>query len=511
MRLSKTRLLNFLQCAKRLWLEAHRPELAEITAATRARFDVGHEVGAIARKLYDNGTGIHIGDSNNLSAALKQTQALLSTPTGPAPRIGGQASLPLPLPLAGEGRGEGPPATRVFFEATFEHQGVLVRTDILEHSPARTRLVEVKSSTQVKEEYSSDVAIQLWVLEGSGMHVADIALAHIDNQFTYPGNCNYAGLLVEKPIGDLARRIAPQVPNWTRLAQQTVAGPEPNIPVGTRCRTPYECPFIGYCWPKTDYPLTTLPNLGVKLDEYVARGYRDVRDVPGDEVSGEQRLRVWHATVANRPECHPTLRKELRAIPYPRYYLDFETISSAIPIWPGTRPYQVIPFQWSIHVEPAPGVLEHFDYLDLTGGLPARPLAQALINALGRDGPILTYSNYERQCIQMLAELVPMLGDTLRALEPRLVDLLPIVKRGFYHPAMRGSWSIKALLPAVVPGLSYEQLGEVHAGDEAQQAFIEATRAETSAKRREQLKSSLLEYCRFDTHAMVHVVAQLSR
>lgn len=506
MRLSKTRLLNFLQCSKRLWLETKRPELAEVSPATQALFDTGHRVGEIARKLYDNGTGIHIGASNNLTAALKQTQALLTTSAGQSPRVAGQGSLP--LPPAGEGRAEGRP--RVFFEATFEHQGVLVRTDILEHSPTRTRLVEVKSSTKMKEEYTPDVAIQTWVLDGAGVRVNDIALAHIDNQFTYRGNGEYAGLLTEEPIGDLARRIAPQVPEWTRRAQQVLAGSEPNIPVGTHCRAPYECPFISYCWPKTEYPLTALPNLGPKLNEYVARGFRDLRDVPEEEVSGETRLRVWRATVANRPEIQPTLRDELRAIPYPRYYLDFETINFAVPIWPGTRPYQVIPFQWSIHIEKSPGVLEHLDYLDLSGELPSRGVAQALLKALGGDGPILTYSNYERQCVQSLAQLVPTLADTLRALEPRLVDLLPIIKRGYYHPAMRGSWSIKAVLPAVVPDLRYENLGDVKEGDEAQRAYLEAISPRTSQERKDHLKTSLLEYCRFDTHAMVHVMTQLS-
>jgi hypothetical protein len=509
MRLSKSRLLNFLQCSKRLWLEVHRPELAELSADTQARFEAGHQVGAIARQLYDNGSGIHIGAATNLNAALRQTQVLLSTPGGESPLLRGQAALP--LARAGESGIGGSSQPRIFFEAAFEHRGVVVRTDILEQSPRLTRLVEVKSSTQMKEEYSPDVAIQTWVLEGSGLRVDEIALAHIDNQFVYRGDGNYAGLLTEEPIGDLARRIAPQVPEWTLKAQQVMAGPEPGVPIGTHCRSPYECPFIAHCWPDTEYPLTSLPGLGAKLNEYVARGYRDVRDVPGEEVSGEQRLRVWHATVTGRPDIHPALRDELRAISYPRYYLDFETIAPAIPIWPGTRPYQVIPFQWSIHIETSPGVLEHVDYLDLSGGLPARALAQALLEALGRDGPILTYSNYEAKCIQSLAQLVPMLADALHALEPRLVDLLPIVKRGYYHPAMKGSWSIKVVLPALVPDLSYEDLGEVQQGDQAQRAFLEAVGPGTSPQRKAQLQESLLEYCRFDTHAMIHVVAQLSR
>lgn len=498
MRLSKSKLLNFLQCPKRLWLEVHRPELARVTPATQARFDTGHRVGEIARALYDNGSGVRIGSSNNLSAALNQTQALLTTSSGQSPLIGGQASLP--FPLAGEG------GVRVFFEATFEHAGVLVRTDILEHAPDRTRLVEVKSAAEMKEEYVPDVAIQAWVLDGAGVRVNDIALAHINNQFTYRGNGNYSGLLSEEPIGDLARRMMAQVPGWLGAAQQVLAGPEPRIAVGQHCRTPYECPFITYCWPKTEYPLTALPRLGRKLDEYVARGYRDVRDVPQNEVTGETRLRVWRATVDNRPEIQSALREELRAIPYPRYYLDFETISFAIPIWPGTRPYQAIPYQWSIHVEKAPGAIEHLEYLDLSGELPARGVAQSLLKALGREGPIVTYSDYECRCIRTLAELVPMLADQLRALEPRLVDLLPIMQRNYYHPAMMGSWSIKSVLPAVVPELRYEDLGEVREGDAAERAYLEAISTTTSTLRKSEIEQSLRRYCAFDTQAMLRMV-----
>jgi hypothetical protein len=338
------------------------------------------------------------------------------------------------------------------------------------------------------------------------MHVADIALAHIDNQFTYPGNGNYAGLLVEKPIGDLARRIAPQVPNWTRLAQQTVAGPEPNIPVGTRCRSPYECPFVGHCWPPTEYPLTDLPRLGKKLDAYVARGYRDVRDVPGFEVGGDDTLRVWHATVSGRVEVRPALRDALRGLAYPRYHLDFETIGPAVPIWSGTRPYQAIPFQWSVHIERAPGRVEHAEHLDLSGALPARELTSRLLAVLGSEGPILTFGAYELQCLRTLAGLVPELGDRIRSLEPRLTDLLRLIKPGYYHPAMHGSWSIKSVLPTVVPELRYEDLGEVQEGDAAQRAFLEAIKPTTSSRRKAEIEQSLRRYCAFDTQAMLRMV-----
>ncbi len=506
--LSKSKLLSFLQCRKRLWLEMHRPELGEITPAKQALFDTGHRVGEVARALYSQGREVCINYTHDLGDTLRDAQLQLFPQRGE-----GAGALP-PLPLAGEGRGEGLAGRRegrVFFEAAFEHEGVLVRTDILEQSSTGMRLIEVKAGAQMKEEYVPDVAIQTWVLDGAGVRITEAALAHINSEFVYHGDGNYAGLLNEVPVGDLAGRVAPRVPEWSREAVHLLAGPEPAVPVGRHCRTPFDCPFIRHCWPKTEYPLTALPKLGARLDEYVARGYRDVRDVPEGELSGETQLRVWRATRANRAEILPALREELRAIPHPRFYLDFETISFAVPIWSGTRPYQAIPFQWSIHLENSSGALAHLEHLDLSGELPARELAQQLIAALGRHGPILTYSDYERQCLRTLADLVPMLAEPLAALEPRLVDLLPIIRRNYYHPAMRGSWSIKSVAPTVVPDLRYEELGEVREGDAAQRAYLEAIHPTTSALRRHELEQALRQYCRLDTLVMVRLVGAFSR
>jgi hypothetical protein len=488
-RLSKSRLLSFLQCHKRLWLEVHRPELEQITAARQRLFETGHRVGELARTLYSQGREVQVAYAHDLSSAPLNSQLQLF----PAPASAGETAS----------------AGRVFFEATFEHEGVLVRADVLDQSIAGTRLVEVKASAQMKEEYVPDVAIQAWVLEGAGVHVDEMALAHINADFVYRGGGQYTGLLTEEAIGDPARRIITRVPEWSREATSILAGPEPEIPIGQRCRTPFECPFIHYCWPRTDYPLTALPKLGAKLDEYVARGYRDLRDVPESEVSGEARVRVWRATLANRAEVAPELREALRAIPYPRFYLDFETISDAIPVWSGTRPFQAIPFQWSVHAEPSPGMLEHFEHLDLSGELPVSALTERLLAALGREGPIVTYSDYERQVLRTLAQLVPMLADRLHALEPRLFDLLPLLRSYYYHPAMRGSWSIKAVLPTVVPEMRYEHLGEVREGDAAQRAYQEAIHPATTPLRRHDIEQALRRYCRFDTEAMVRLVRAL--
>jgi len=477
-RLSKSRLLSYLQCPKRLWLDVHRPEVGYYPKRVQARFESGHQVGEVARTLYAQGR--EVAFDRDVSVALNNTQGELFP--GEAPRA------------------------RVYFEAPFRHQEVLVRADVLERNSTGTRLIEVKSGAGVKEEYLPDVAIQSWVINGSGVRLSEVAVAHLNSRFVYPGERDYRGLLVEKSVGEVVGPLVPQVASWVSQAQRTLAGAEPAIQVGRHCRAPHECPFIDYCWPQTEFPLTVLPRIGAKLDEFVARGYRDLRDVPEEEVSGENRIRVWRSTINNRVEIDPGLREALRAIPFPRYYLDFETIEFAVPIWPGTRPRQAIPFQWSLHVEKGPGAIEHLEFLDVSGELPAARLTQALIAALGDVGPICSYSGYERQCVETLVTLVPSLAGPLNALLPRLVDLLPVFRRNYYHPGMKGSWSIKKVLPTVVPELSYDGLGEVADGEAAQRAYLEAIDPATSPVRRSHIASLLLAYCRFDTHAMVRLV-----
>jgi len=479
-RLSKSRLLAYLQCPKRLWLSVHRQDLARYSPAARQGFETGHLVGEVARQLYGEGREATTPAHRKLLSAFNEAQGLL-------------------FPLDQQ------PGSKVFFEAAFRHEGVLIRADVLEFSAAGTRLIEVKSGGHPKDEYVPDVAIQSWVINGAGVSLSDISVAHLNMAFVYPGNGHYRGLLVESPFGVRVTPLIPQVALWVREAKRTLVGGEPPIAVGTHCWTPHECPFIKHCWPQTEYPLTSLPRLGARLDEYVAQGYRDVREVPEQEVRGESQLRVWRATIANQPDIRPALREELRAIPYPRYYLDFETVEFAVPIWPGTRPRQAIPFQWSIHVERSAGAVEHFEYLDLSGELPVERIARNLLAVLGKDGAIVSYSAYERRCIQTLSELVPEYAEPLRALEPRMVDLLPIFRRNYYHPAMRGSWSIKSVLPTVAPDMRYDALGEVREGDAVQKAYLEAIHPLTPAIRKAEIARALLEYCQFDTHAMVRL------
>jgi hypothetical protein len=199
-------------------------------------------------------------------------------------------------------------------------------------------------------------------------------------------------------------------------------------------------------------------------------------------------------------------KKDLAPYGFPAYFLDFESIQFAVPIWKGTRPYQQICFQFSLHVLSENGSLKHSAFLDLSGQDPSESFATALVANCGDHGPVFVYSApFEKGRISELADRFPALASPLLAIHARIVDLLPIARNRYYHPSQQGSWSIKAVLPAAVPELSYDQLAGVQDGGMAMVAFVEAISPEITLERKAELEEQLLAYCQLDTLAMVRL------
>lgn len=475
--------MSSLQCPRRVHLEVNRGELANYSKATEAAFALGHQVGDLATRIYggDGGTLVEYS-GGNFSAPLAVTAELMSS----------MVRSPI-------------------FEATLEHDGVLVREDVLlpveVYGQPGWDLIEVKASTRLKPEHIQDCAIQAWVHRGAGYPLNRVSLAHVDREFVYPGDGRYDGIFTREEISVQVFDLLPSVPIWVERAKAAASGPMPDVPVGAHCRKPYECPFIGFCWPSdSEYPVQGLGGGAKKLGEWVTAGYRDIRDVPTSEIDSEQQLRIRRITLAGKPELLPGAAEFVAGLPYPRFYLDFETIAPAIPIWPGTRPYQVLPFQWSMHIERVGGGLDHAEFLDLSGAPPMRALAEALIDAAGARGPVLMYTDYERRVIRGLIDMFPDLADPLGDIDARLVDLHPATKANYYHPDMLGSWSIKAVLPTIAPDMDYSGLEGIQEGTEASAAYLEAIAPDSTTERREALREQLLTYCKHDTEAMVRLV-----
>jgi hypothetical protein len=476
--LSKSQLLSFRQCPRRLWLEQYSPDLAG-TQAPGGAFEAGNVVGEVARRVYGRGEGLYVSFDGGLDRAIDTTRALLAQ--------GGNAPI---------------------FEATFEHDGVVVRIDILDRSDGVPRIIEVKASTSIRDHHVLDCAIQAWTLRQLGLPVRQVAVAHIDSAFVYQGDGHYERLFAEADVTELVEEHLSIVERLVEQARATLAGSaQPAADIGPQCDSPYPCPFFDHCAPHQGvHPMWDLGGRRNKLLALIHAGYQDLRDVPEDALAGEQQRRIWEQTRLGTPFVGAELRHFAERLEFPRYYLDFETVGFAVPIWAGTRPYEALPFQWSCHVDDGRGEISHEAFLDVTGEAPMRACAERLIATLGDHGPILVYTAYEGGVIGRLAERYADLAVPLEAILERLVDLHPITKAHYYHPAMHGSWSIKSVLPTIAPDLDYSTLGEVRDGGAAQSAYLEAIDAQTPPGRREQLQRDLLRYCHFDTLALVRLV-----
>jgi hypothetical protein len=485
-RLSKSRLLSFLQCPKRLHLALHRPDLAEEDEGAARRMAAGHGVGEIARRLHPG--GVLIGHDDDLGAALAETAERVK----PSPRV----------PL---------------FEATFEHEGVLVRADLMLPQGRGWRMVEVKSSASVKDYHLRDCAIQTWVARHAGIRVQSTAVAHVDTAFVYAGGDNYRGLLKEVDVDEDIEALAGEVPGWVSAAKAVLAGPEPAIPVGGQCDDPFPCPFYAHCSrdlpPGPEYPVELLPGTaGKRLAAALrASGIDDLRDAPEERFESDSFRRIWQATVSGEAFLDPAAAEELQRLGWPRHYLDFESVQFAVPVWAGTRPYQQLVFQWSCHTESEDGQVTHREFLDTSGQDPQRRFAESLLAALDDDGPVFVYNQgFEATRLKELAERFPDLAGALTEIVGRMVDLLPITRRHYYHPEMKGSWSIKAVLPTVDADLAYDGLETVAHGQDAQAAYQELIAPETTSERKAELERGLLEYCMRDTLALLKLTHRLA-
>lgn len=476
-KLSKSKIIAGLQCPKRLWLQVHRPDLLRESEQTQQSYDFGNQIGKMAQSFFPNGK--LIGDIFNPSKAISDTQnSLFAYPSVP------------------------------IFEAAFSHDNVLIRADLTFNGFDGLRIVEVKSSASVKDYHLNDCAIQSWVIENAGYKIKQIEVAYVNSSFVYSGDDDYDGLLSYENITEHITSLKEQVKDWVDNFKSVLDSDMPKIETGFQCHKPFECPFNEFCNPSPpEYPLTILSQGHKFIYEMQKLGIFDVRDVPQVLLKTDKQKRIFEATVSGKPIIDKILIQELSMLGYPRYYLDFETISFVVPIWKGTSPYQSLPYQWSCHFEASESSeVEHLEYLDVSGSPPMRGFAESLIADMSGIGPILVYSSYESGVIKQLIKLYPDLTESLNQIISRLVDLLPLMQKYYYHPHMKGSWSIKAVLPTIALELDYKQLDEIQNGMMAQSAYLEIIHSDTTPKRREDLTHKMLEYCKLDTLAMVRLV-----
>lgn len=479
-KLSKSRFLSGRQCHLRLWHSCFNRNLASaVSPAQQAIFDAGHKVGELATRLYPAGVLIredHLHHEEAVQTTLKAMQD---------------------------------PNVRSIYEAAFFYDGVRIRVDILERlDGGQWNLIEVKSSTSVKDVHLPDVAIQHYVLQGSGLDINRAFLLLINNQYVYDGNnLDLENFFSSFDVTEQSLSLQNEIS--LRIAEHKEMLRAPNAPVmqpSRHCNSPYSCDFWDYC--TKDMPEHWVLDLyGIsqkKLDELTGMNIQNIREIPDSYYLTELQERMKRCVINDGEFISRRLHAQLTNVEHPIHFLDFETVNPAIPRYINTRPYQTIPFQWSDHILYKDGTLEHKEYLYDNDKDPREDFVRTLLDALNKTGTIFIYTTYEKGIITRLAEHFSQFRNDLLRIPNRFKDLCAIIRNNFYHPEFHGSFSLKSVLPNLVPDMDYEKLA-IQEGNQASFEFLRMIDPSTTPEEKQRIKQELLEYCGYDTLAMVKI------
>jgi hypothetical protein len=465
-----------------VWLQVHQKKLATPPdTATQARFDAGTEVGERARGLFPGGVLVDEPAWFH-GKAVKRTRLLLEDPAVPA-----------------------------IFEAAFEHAGVRIRVDVLERlSGGAWGLREVKSSSSVKDVHLDDLAVQLFVLEGAGLRVTDSELIHIDTAYVLgDGDIDWKRFFVRADctaaLADPLRGLPEKVRDLHTVLKQREP---PVIEPGYHCSKPYDCEFWDHCTRgKPEDWIFRLPRLGAKrFEELRSAGHERIADLPNDVRLTEAQTRIRDALRSGEAHVSRGLAAALKGSGPPACYLDFETANPAIPLYPGTRPYQMVPFQWSLHRVDKDFRVTHQAFLAEGADDPRRSFCESLVEALPGDGmPVHVYSSFEANRLRELILAFPDLAPGLTDIRSRLFDSLPLVRQHVYHRDFGCSYSIKAVAPVLVSDFRWDDLSAISEGSAAAAAWPLLVRGTLGAAEAASLREALLAYCERDTLALVGV------
>jgi predicted RecB family nuclease len=479
-RLSKSRFVTGLQCHKQLWWQVHEPDAPELKPdlLQQALFDQGHVVGAVARSYVPGGRLVDV-PHRAFAERLAATAAALR---------------------------DGVPAV---YEAAFAAGGVFAAVDILVREGDRFRIVEVKSSTSVKEEHIPDAGIQAHVLRQSGLDVAGVEVMHLNRACAHPDLSN---LFAREDVTQPVEALLPELPGQVEAQLEMLCGPLPQVPIGEHCTKPRDCPFLARCWPVLpEHHVSTLFRIGQRAAALEEQGYATIHDLPASLPLNAAAARQRRAVQEGRIVVEPGLGRALRAFAPPLALLDFETVGPAIPVWEGCHPYDQVPAQFSCHVLDAGGRVTHHAWVAEGSGDPRPEMARRVVEACRPARAVAAYyADFERRCLETLKRGAPDLERELADVQNRLVDLHPVVRDLVYHPQFHGSFSLKSVLPALVPELGYDDL-EIAEGDLASLylSWLLLEPAKVPPGQGEKLRAALLAYCERDTWAMVKLLERL--
>jgi hypothetical protein len=481
--LSKSKYLAGLQCSKLLWYYYNaKDEIPGPDAATQAIFDQGHLVGEYAKRLFPNGIEIK-AEYNEIEKTLKESRGAL------------QFRKPL-------------------FEAGFRYKDAFARTDVLNPvAEDAWDIIEVKSSTEVKDINLHDVALQLYVYKDAGLKIRQCWIYFINNQYIRKGDIEPEKLFSQKDITKEVEKLLPDVEkNLQMMVEVIQLAKYPDIQIGPQCSDPYDCPLLDNCWSfLPEHNVFTLTRIGKKGFELLKDGISDIKDVPKSYPLTDKQLIQVEAIRSGRPTINKQgIQEFLQTLEYPLYFLDFETFMTAIPMFDNVRPYESIPFQYSLHIlKSADGKPKHYSFL-ADGRIDPRPeLLKLLKNLLGNSGSIIAYNaGFEKGKLANASVTFSEYKEWFEGIQNRIVDLLsPFRSFYYYHPQQNGSASLKAVLPALT-GKSYEGM-EISDGGTASNEYLRVTFGNVDEQEREHVREQLEMYCELDTLAMVWIMEKL--
>ena len=484
MSLSKSRYTSGIRCEKLLWLDCYHRELAN-DLNNSSVLENGNEVGNLARGLFGEYTLIDF--NKGLDSMILDTKKLLND------------------------------KPNIICEASFCYDGNFCSIDILKNDKDGVEIFEVKSSTEIKDIYIDDISYQTWVLKKCGLNIKKSCIVYVNSQYVKSGKFDIKKYFKIKDVSDIIRvNVFDNTIRFKNILDNTC---EPNIDLSKSCHNPYDCPYFQYC--TRDLPRPNVFDVGCsvrfssKLDKYYNNliTYHDILDSGGfnDRACEQMLFEINNLPPKINREC---IRSFLDKITYPIYFLDFESYQASIPTIDGTKPYQQICFQYSLHyyLEDG-GKLFHKDFLsDDYDGNPMYGLCERLCHDIPTDSCILVYNDsFEKTRLKEMADLFPEFREHLLNIKNNIIDLFPIFKKhDYYVKEMNGSASIKKVLPALFPNdssLDYHNLNQVHKGDEASYAYLSLK--DLDLDKREELRYNMLKYCELDTFAMVKIYDKL--
>lgn len=484
--ISKSTFVRGSKCVTSLYLNKYHSDLRDSTSeSTQALFDTGHEVGKLARQLFPGGVNSDYFDDFNVSRAVEKTWQLINN---------GQ---------------------KVIYEAAFIYDECLAIIDMLVIDSGNWFAYEVKSSTSVKEEHILDVSYQYYVIKNAGIDLKDVFVVFLNNQYVRTGELDIKELFivesVSQQVSDNLEHIAMEAKRFKDILTLKEI---PQIGIGEYCSKPHECDFSSYCWKDVpEFSVFDIAGLSwkKKMELYNA-GIIKMIDVPGSfKLNDSQKLQIDSLRDDNDRVNKPSLNLFLSELSYPLYFLDFETIRPAIPLFDNSRPHQQIPFQYSLHrLDRSQSQPTHCEFLADASEDPRKPLIESLLNSIQSVGDIIVYYlPFEKNRLSELARDFPEFQKAIASLIPRLKDLIvPFKNKSFYRPAMNGSNSIKDVLPALVPEFSYSNLA-INNGDLASLAFMKLLNRNLNEYEVSEIRQNLSKYCGLDTYAMVRILWEL--